>query len=174
MSVHPTATIRPAGPADAEAIARLHGDIVDQTLWTFTTQRRPAEAWRQEIQTAAPFLVADSTDSAAGGCFGFAAVSGFRSGPGYAQTGELSIYLAERARGQGLGRRLLTELEGFACAAGLHVLVAAISGANPAAEMFHAACGYDRVGRLPEVGQKWGQRLDLVLMQKILRDQPAG
>jgi phosphinothricin acetyltransferase len=28
--------------------------------------------------------------------------------------------------------------------------------------------GFAEVARMPEVGTKWGQRLDLVLMQKIL------
>ena len=65
---------------------------------------------------------------------------------------------------------LLTDLENRAIEGGIHVMVAAISSANPTAQQFHAACGYTEVGRLPQVGRKCDQWLDLVLMQKILRE----
>ncbi|KUP91110.1 GNAT family N-acetyltransferase [Tritonibacter horizontis] len=171
-----TVILRRAEGADAPAIADLHGEIVETSLATFTTDRRPLSTWRELIETERRVLVAtaaaeaEATD-AAEAFLGFAAISGFRSGPGYAQTGELSIYLTKAAQGCGTGRKLLAELENLARDEGLHVLVAAISSANPAAEAFHTACGYRVVGRLPEVGLKWGRWLDLVLMQKNLRER---
>ena len=46
------------------------------------------------------------------------------------------------------------------------VLDAAAQGAG--AGGFHAALGFDHVGRMPRIGQKNGQQLDLILMQKML------
>ena len=159
--------IRPARDSDAEAIAALHGLVVDTTLMTFTTQHRSLSDWQDDIHADPRLLLAETE---AGEFLGFAYLSTFRKGPGYAHSAEHSIYLNEAARGRGVGRKLLFALEDQARQQGIHVLVAGISGANPAAQAFHASCGYAEVGRMPDVGHKWGQWLDLVLMQKILRE----
>ena len=65
----------------------------------------------------------------------------------------------------------MNAMEASAKADNMHVLVAGISSANPAAVAFHSAIGFTQVGLMPEVGFKWGQRLDLVLMQKILASE---
>jgi phosphinothricin acetyltransferase len=62
----------------------------------------------------------------------------------------------------------MERLQQVARSEGVHVLVAGISSANSGAIAFHSALGFAEVGRMPEVGHKWGQYLDLVLMQKIL------
>ncbi|WP_420003305.1 N-acetyltransferase family protein [Arenibacterium sp. LLYu02] len=164
-----TCVIRPAREGDTEAIAALHRLVVDTTLMTFTTQHRALSDWQNDIHADPPLLLAETET---GAFLGFAYLSAFRKGPGYAHSAEHSIYLIEASRGRGVGRKLLTAVENQARQQGIHVLVAGISGANPAAQAFHAACGYAEVGRMPEVGHKWGQWLDLVLMQKILREGP--
>jgi phosphinothricin acetyltransferase len=44
-------------------------------------------------------------------------------------------------------------------------MVAAIDGSNVRSIDFHSRLGFGEVGRMPGVGEKWGHRLDLVLMQ---------
>lgn len=157
--------IRPAVGADAPAIARITNAIIRESLITFTTDERSTTQITEDIAARGTgFLVAELD----GQVVGFATHAPFRAGPGYAQTREHSIQLSPDARGKGVGRALMRALEQAARTDRVHVLVAGISSANPGAVAFHAALGFSQVGRMPEVGFKWGQRLDLVLMQKIL------
>lgn len=157
--------IRSAREEDAEAICAIINQVIRDTVITFTTVERTPDAIHQSI-SAAPgtFLVAEE----AGETLGLAYTAPFRNGPGYAHTAEHTVYLTEAAQGRGTGRALMQALEAAAQQAGIHVLVAGISGANPRAIAFHAAMGFSETARMPEVGHKHGQWLDLVLMQKIL------
>ncbi|MEX0312352.1 MAG: N-acetyltransferase family protein [Tateyamaria sp.] len=152
--------IRPATPTDAPWICDIWNGIIAQTHITFTTQRKNIA----DIET----MIADRVVLTLPDKGGFATFGPFRGGPGYAATVEHTILLAEHARGQGQGAILFAALEDEARRSGVHVMVAGISGANPAAVAFHAAQGFEQVGHMPEVGRKDGQWLDLVLMQKRL------
>lgn len=157
--------VRQARTADAEAVAGIANQVVNDTLITFTTQTRSAAEISERITArGSRFLVADD----AGEVLGYATFGPFRAGPGYRHSAEHSIALKPAAQGRGAGRALMERLERVATENDVHVLVAAISGANPGAVKFHAALGFQQVGRMPQVGRKQGQWLDLVLMQKIL------
>jgi phosphinothricin acetyltransferase len=159
-------TLRAAGAADAEAIAALWNAMIRDTLATFTTVEKSAQDVAALLTVRPGFWVADD-----GAVQGFVTYGAFRAGPGYAATVEHSIVLTPAARGRGLGRALMQTAIDHAAAQGHHVMVGAISGANPGAVAFHEKLGFTTVGRMPEVGRKAGLWLDLIWMQKLL-DRP--
>ena len=160
--------IRPAIARDAAALAKIRAPLVAETTTTFTSILPTADSVADEIAEAKAegwaYLVAE-TD---GSILGYASYHPFRSGPGYAATKEVSVNLAPHARRSGVGRVLMVRLEAHAARSGIEMLVAGISGENAAAIAFHAALGFVTVAQMPGVGQKFGRKLDLVLMQKSL------
>jgi phosphinothricin acetyltransferase len=156
--------IRPATPADAEAIAAIWNALIRETTHTFTTVEKDPADIAAQIARGTPWWVAE----VAGAVAGHATYGQFRGGPGYARAMEHSVHLAAPAWGKGLGRGLMTALEDHARAAGAHTMIAGVSGENLPGQSFHAAIGYKECGRVREAGFKWGRWLDLVLMQKIL------
>jgi phosphinothricin acetyltransferase len=156
--------IRRATAADAPQIAEIWNAVIRDTLATFTTAEKDASALADQITRGTPWWVACVGDSVQG----HAMYHQFRTGPGYAHTMEHSIHLTKQASGRGLGRALMQALESHARDAGVHVMVAGVSSANPEGLGFHAHLGYVECGRVLQAGRKWGRWLDLVLMQKIL------
>ncbi|MCW1954333.1 MAG: GNAT family N-acetyltransferase [Roseobacter sp.] len=158
-------SLRAARAEDAAGIAVIWNQIIDETLATFTSAPKQPEALVNAIG-AEPgrWFVAE----AQGAVLGFACYFQFRGGPGYAQSMEYTIHLAQGARGRGLGRGLLAAVEAGARAEGAHSLYGGVSGANPEGQAFHARMGFARLAVLPEVGRKNGQWLDLHLYHKFL------
>lgn len=160
--------IRAATHADTGAIAGIWNHYIRETTVTFTTDEKTSEdvaAYIDARQSGGMSVVVAEREK---DVIGFAAASLFRSGPGYARTLETSVMLRDGASGDGAGRALMEVVEDAARKGGAGALVAGISGENDGAIAFHNRLGFQKVGRMPGVGQKFGRALDLVLMQKTL------
>lgn len=160
--------LRQAQSEDAQAICDIWNAVIRDAFITFTNIEKTNAGICADITARGPGFQVAVID---GQVIGFATYFPFRGGPGYVHSKEHSIQFSPKARGQGLGRALMQKLEQSAIEEQVHSLWAAISGANPAGEAFHRRIGFDKIARLPEVGRKNGQWLDLILMQKILPSQ---
>ena len=160
--------IRPATSDDAAAICAIWNPIIRDTLITFNpVEKSPAtvaDMLADKAAVDAPFLVAEADGKLAG----FATYGPFRGGDGYRFTVEHTIILDPAAQGQGVGRRLMDALVERARAAHMHSLIAGCSATNTHAIAFHRAIGFQQIARLPQVGHKFDQWIDLILLQKML------
>ena len=160
--------LRDARPEDAGAITAYWNPQIRETAITFTTLEKDPETLAQEITArraeGRAFLVA--CDGAQ--ILGHAAYFPFRSGPGYRHTAEHTIILDPAQQGRGVASPLLQALEKHAREAGIHSMIAGISGENGRAIAFHEKAGYRHAATIPEAGRKFDRWMDLVLMQKFL------
>ena len=114
-----------------------------------------------------PFLVAER----GGVVVGYAYATQFRPRAAYARTCENSIYIADDARGGGIGTRLLCALVDAARVCGFEQMIAVIGGGEPASVALHGKGGFVHAGRMRDVGYKFGRRLDTVYMQRDLTEE---
>ena len=145
----------------------LNREIRHSTATWTTVERSPRAMrkwWMDLRRDGYPTLVAVKGER----LLGYAAYARFRTWPGYWRTAENTVYVHEDARGEGVGRALLTALAARARYQGLANLVGVIGADREGSLALHAACGYAEVGRLPGVGAKFGDVLDMVIMQKTL------
>ena len=103
---------------------------------------------------------------------GWAALTHVSSRPAYRGVAEVSVYVADSARGQRIGSELLSSLVEASEAAGLWTLQAGIFPENTASLALHEKHGFRRVGIREKIGCLDGQWRDVVLMER--RSKKAG
>lgn len=146
----------------------LHGTAsfeIDPPDLAEMTRRRAAV-----LDIGLPHLVAER----AGRVLGYAYASNWRPRPAYRFSVEDSIYIDKDAVGQGVGKALLPVLIAQCTALGKRQMVAVIGDSAQAPSIrLHAACGFEMVGTLANIGFKFGRWLDSVLMQRPLGEGAA-
>ena len=101
-----------------------------------------------------------------GDVLGWAALSPVSARHVYRGVAEVSVYIAETARGKGIGAALLAALITESERAGLWTLQAVIHADNQASIRLHEKAGFRMVGRRERIGCMNGIWRDTVLMER--------
>ncbi|MGF6793267.1 N-acetyltransferase family protein [Paraburkholderia sp. 35.1] len=104
----------------------------------------------------------------AGRVIAWLSFSDFYGRPAYQRTAEVSIYLDESARGQGLGKQLLAASLDAAPGLGIDTVLGFVFGHNEASVRLFRGFGFDAWGTLPRVAVLDGVERDLVILGKRL------
>lgn len=164
--------IRPATEADLPGIFAIYDHEVLHGTATFDTEpKSPAgrlEWLRDDAQGKYPILVAERDGEIAG----WARLYPWSNRCAYARAAENAVYVHREHRGRRVGHALLAELIRLAPQRDIQVLLARIVEGNPASVALHEAHGYQAIGVMRRVGEKFGRVLDVRLMDRHL-DQVA-
>jgi len=102
-----------------------------------------------------------------GGVVGWVALTPYSARQVYQGVAWESVYVAEAARGRGVGRRLLESLIEASEGAGIWTLLAGVLVENAASLAAHERAGFRRVGVQERIGKDGlGRWRDVVLMER--------
>ncbi len=161
-------TIDQMEAADWTAVSQIYADGIATGDATFETAVPAWQAWHQSHLPACRFVAR----SEAGEVVGWAALTPVSSRCVYAGVGEVSVYVAPSAWGQGIGKRLLQALVESSEAEGMWTLQAGIFPENEASVKLHERCGFRVVGRRERLGEQNGRWRDVLLLER--RSQTVG
>jgi phosphinothricin acetyltransferase len=153
--------IRPMTLADWPEVERIYAEGIATGLATFETET-PSWAEFDGGKLAAARLVAVEE----GSVVGWAALSPTSVRACYEGVAEHSVYVAERARGRGVGRALLEELVAQADAAGIWTLQTSIFPENRPSLALHERVGFRVVGRRERIARHGGRWQDTLLLER--------
>ena len=159
------AAIRPATREDLPSIVAIYNEAVQDTTGTYDAEPHTLEqrtVWFEHYEAKEyPILVEDMVR-------GWGSLSPFVERPGFRHTAICSVYIAETARGHGLGTALLEALLAEAPKRDLHTVLAAVDAANEPSLRLHEKLGFNPVGTFHEIGRKADRWHDVVYLQRML------
>lgn len=157
--------------ADLPAIVAIYNSTIASRMVTADTETvsvASRQAWFDAHQRPdRPLWVVEQ----AGEIVGWLSFSSFYGRPAYQGTAEVSIYLAESVRGQGLGGFLLRSAIQYSPSIGLHSLLGFIFGHNTPSIQLFEKMGFAQWGHLPRVAELDGIERDLLILGLRLKSE---
>ena len=153
--------ISPMLPEHWPHVERIYLEGIATGNATFETESPGWENWDAKHHFHSRLIARDGE-----GLLGWAALSPVSTRRIYAGVAEVSVYVAQAARGRGVGRALLPALVAQAEQNGIWTLQAGIFPENRASIALHKAYGFREVGVRERIGQLRGVWRDVVLMER--------
>jgi L-amino acid N-acyltransferase YncA len=151
--------VRDLRPDDWPSVRAIYEDGIRSGA-TLETEAPSWESWdaaHPELR-----LVAERD----GAIVGWAALSPYSARRCYRGVGDVSVYVAETARGAGVGRLLLEELVERSERAGYWTLNAGLFPENEVSLRLHEACGFRLIGVRERLGELDGVWRDTIWLER--------
>jgi len=161
-AARPSARIEPLTPGDWEGVRRVYAEGIATGNATFETEAPSWEDWDRAHRPDCRFVAREPD----GGLLAWAALSRVSDRCVYGGVAEVSVYVAEDARGRGLGSRLLERLIEASEAAGIWTLQAGIFPENASSIALHQKCGFRVVGIRKRLGRLRDRWRDVALLER--------
>lgn len=158
-------TTRPATDADADVIAGIYNQGIEERGATFETRPRGVDDVRAWLARGIPVIVVESGSRVVA----WAAAHPYRPDrPVYAGVAEFSVYVERRARGSGAGRTAMESLIEACRDRGYWKLLARVFPENRASLALCRALGFREVGVYRRHARLDGQWRDCVIVERLL------
>jgi len=155
---------RLATPADAERIAQIYNEGIEDRVGTFETRPRSTDEVRAWFDGRHPIVVVEDGEH----IVAFASTSNYRTRECYAGIAEFSVYVARNGRGQGAGTVAMRALIDAARPAGIWKLVSRIFIENAASRRLMASMGFREVGIYEKHAKLDGRWRDVVIVERLI------
>ena len=153
--------IRTMTPGDWEQVSQIYKEGINTGIATFELNVPSYESWDQAHLDTCRLIAEEG-----GNTLGWAALSPVSSRCVYGGVGEVSVYIASKSRGKGVGKLLMEQLIKESEEAGFWTLQSGIFPENYASIKLHEKVGFRYIGKREKVGKIHGIWKDNLLFEK--------
>ena len=148
-------------PAHWEAVKRIYEEGIATGNATFQDKAPTQEEWDASHLKSCRYVAVDRDE-----VLGWAALTPVSGRCVYAGVAEVSVYVGERGRGKGIGKKLLEHLINESEREGLWTLQAGIFPENVSSIALHEKAGFRMIGRRERIGKMHGVWRDTLLLER--------
>ncbi|MFL7810708.1 MAG: GNAT family N-acetyltransferase [Anaerolineae bacterium] len=157
-------TIREARGEDGPAILAIYGAGIATRNATFETEVPSWEEWDRRHHQHSRLVYEEE-----GQVVGWVALAPVSSRRAYSGVAEVSIYVAPKVWGKGIGTRLMERAIASSETHGIWTLYAALFSENGASVRLHEKCGFRRIGTRERIARLDGVWRDTLIMERRSR-----
>lgn len=154
-----------AGEADYENILHVYNYYIKNSTATFHLEELKLDEIKASLPTNSDLYKTFIINYNGGFC-GYCYINNWKPRQAYNRSVELTLYIKPEFQGKGIGRKTLEFLEEYAKKRRIRNLLGVITLENVASIMLFKKMGYEKVGHLKNIGEKFGRLLDVVTYQK--------
>jgi L-amino acid N-acyltransferase YncA len=158
--VHVVIEIRAMDASDWPAVEAIFGEGIATSAATFETEPPDYNSFDASHHAEHRYVAVED-----GRVVGWVAIAPTSSRACYAGVAESSVYVAESARGRGVGRALMEAVVASAATGGIWTIQAGMFPENNASLALHESLGFRLVGRFERIAQLDGVWRDTVLLE---------
>lgn len=158
--------IRRAEVKDLKRITEIYNQAVLKTVATFDIEPKTVASrleWFNNHDDRYPILVAVLHDEV----IAWVSLSFWSEKYAYNKTSELSIYVDEKNRGNGIGDKLMNAIIEHAAKVDCHTIISRIAGGNNTSIYLHQKYGFELIGIMKEAGYKFNRYIDVHMYQLL-------
>lgn len=153
--------IEPMTDSHADAVLAIYRSGIEEGNATFETHVPPWVAFSAARLPGHRFVATNR-----GVVLGWVAVAAVSARRAYAGVVEHSLYVDPRARGRGVGRKLLEVLVSSTESAGIWTIQSGVFPENIASLRLHTSAGFREIGVRERIARHHGRWRDVVLIER--------
>ena len=148
-------------PSHWEAVKQIYAEGIATGNATFQTNIPPWDEWDEAHVKNSRLIAIEDNE-----VLGWAALTPVSGRCVYAGVGEVSVYVSKKARGKGIGKKLLNALINESEKNNFWTLQAGIFPENIASIKIHEECGFRVIGAREKIGQSNGSWRNTLLLER--------
>ena len=159
--------IRESSERDIKSIQNIYNQGIEDKIATLETEIKDyvyMEDWFKKHNGRYKVIVAEYKNQ----IVGWASLNQYNNRSAYDGVADLSVYISREFRGNGIGKKLLVELESIARKNGFHKMVLFTFPFNQLGQGLYKKMGFREVGVFKNQGILDGEFVDVMAMEKLL------
>lgn len=158
--------IRKAKLEDEQAVVSIYNYFIENSFAAYSNEKVGTKIFKRYLSESIAFMIFEVEKK----FVGFAYLRSYLRFSNFNKSALVAYFILPEYTKKGFRTKILDKLEEIAKSKNIDNLIANISSGNKQSLNFHKKRGFIECGRFKKMGNKFGQDIDIIWVQKLLND----